>query len=62
MDGIDLPSLVEDSGLVRLAIARGILQNEDPVSFRPLVSMSTVVHDLTDPHATEVVNVDAGGA
>ncbi len=62
MDGIDLPSLVEDSRFVRLAVARGILENEDTVSFRSLVSMSPVVHNLTDPHATEVVDVDAGGA
>ena len=62
MDRINLAPLIEDCGFVSLAIAAGVLQHEDAIALRTLVTMSPVVDNLTDPDATKVIDVDAGGA
>jgi hypothetical protein len=62
MNGIDLATLVEDGGFVSLAISAGVFENEDAISLRAFVTMAPVVDYFTDPHSTEVVDVNAGGA
>ena len=62
MNGIDFATLIEDGGFVSLAISAGVFKNENTVSLRALVTMAPVVDDLANPHPTEVVDVNAGGA
>ena len=55
-------ALEEDNRLVRGAITIRILQNENPVAFRTLAGVLTIVDDFRHPDAAPGINVNTAGA
>ena len=56
--GIDVASLIKERLLVCLAVAIGILKDEDAVAFLAAVAVAAVVDNFTHPNAAAVVDVD----
>jgi hypothetical protein len=53
--------LVEDLHLVVLAVAVGVLKDEDAVAGGPPAVVAAVVHHVADPHAAAVIDVEVRG-
>ena len=62
MGRVNVFALIKDFFLVGLAISVGILQDENPIAFRTLISMTAIVDYFTNPDATSMIDVGIGRA
>ncbi len=55
---IDIASLVEHGRFVGSAVAVGVFENQNAIAGRPLAGSMPVIHDLANPDAAAIVDID----
>ena len=62
MRGINIAALVKHLLGIRLPVAVGVFQNQNPIALLTFVAMAAVIDDLGHPYAAAVINIDIGRA